>query len=314
MANSTILYACTHDGLAIFNKPGTLPEWLPPRMVLKGQEVTSAWAEPGPPIRVLAAVDGSIMASENGGRTWEAAGPKVAGRASTFMSIFYVADAETLFAVQYDGGLWKSVDGGGSWGKLASLPAEGCVLALEPAAGAVGEFYALVGESEGTALYVGNPDSGRWTAVGDDGLRDLELVTIGQAGDQGLYGLTPSGIVGIEAGEEAGRVAITPRGAAPGDGQALAVIPGAVSMHPALVVGTQAGIGVSPDGGLTWNTPGLPHGGGVTVFARDPERRDRLYAAVGGGYLLESGNRGADWQEINAKPVGPVGYLFVLRI
>ena len=72
MANSSILYACTHGGLAIFNKPGTLPEWLPPRMVLEGQEVTSVWGEPGPPIRVLTATNGMVMLSENGGRTWDA--------------------------------------------------------------------------------------------------------------------------------------------------------------------------------------------------------------------------------------------------
>ena len=56
MANATIIYACTQDGLLIFNKPGTLTEWLPPRMALEGRAVLSAWAEPGPPIRVLAAV------------------------------------------------------------------------------------------------------------------------------------------------------------------------------------------------------------------------------------------------------------------
>src|SRR2546423_5670190 len=75
MANSTIFYACTPDGLAIFNKPGTAPEWLPPRLVLKGREVTSAWAEPGPPIRALAAVDGILMVSESGGGHWEAVVP-----------------------------------------------------------------------------------------------------------------------------------------------------------------------------------------------------------------------------------------------
>src|SRR6476661_3922178 len=92
MANSTILYACTHTGLAIFNKPGTLPEWLPPRPVLQGKEVTSAWGEPGPPIRVLAAVDGALQLSENGGRTWEPASLGADAGSSPFMSIFYVAD------------------------------------------------------------------------------------------------------------------------------------------------------------------------------------------------------------------------------
>ncbi|MGA7731127.1 MAG: hypothetical protein WCD37_07620 [Chloroflexia bacterium] len=312
MANSTILYACTHEGLAIFNKPGTLPEWLPPRMSLPQQEVTSAWAEPGPPIRVLAAVDGALMLSENGGRTWEAVKPGDGDGASPFMSIFYVSDTHTVFAVQYDGGLWKSGDGGGSWERLRSLPAEGCVLALEPVHGSAGEFYALVGESDGAALYRGSPDTGRWSAVAGEGLRDLGLVAIGQAAGVGLYGLTAEGVVAVVERDE--NVDVTLLEGSPQGGEALAVITGAALVQAALVVGTQDGAVVGPDGGATWNTPEMPHDGGVTAFARDPERRDRLYAALGTGYLVESGNRGGSWQAINVAPVGPVGFIYVVRI
>src|SRR6476646_1772728 len=46
MANATIIYACTGSGLLMFNKPGTSPEWLPPRMALEGRDVLSAWADP----------------------------------------------------------------------------------------------------------------------------------------------------------------------------------------------------------------------------------------------------------------------------
>src|SRR4051794_9065960 len=76
MANSTIIYACTDDGLAIFNRPGTLPEWLPPRRVLRGVRVGAAWGEPGPPMRVLVIGDGKLLLSENGGRTWVPVGPE----------------------------------------------------------------------------------------------------------------------------------------------------------------------------------------------------------------------------------------------
>lgn len=307
MANSTILYACTHEGLAIFNKPGTLPEWLPPRMALAGQEVTSVWAEPGPPIRVLAAAGGALLLSENGGRTWDAVVLPGAA-ASPFMSIFYIADTHTIHAVQYDGSPWRSGDSGASWEKLPALPAEGCVLALEPVHAAAGQFYALVGESGGTTLYRGSIDEGNWRTV-DMGEDALELISIAQAGDAGLYGLTSEGVISVQ---EDG--SIDPLQGAPAGGQALAAIPGAAGAPPALVVGTESGIVVSPDGGATWSMPELPHTGGITAFERDPERRDRLYAAVGTGYLLESGNRGASWQAINAQPVGPVGYLFVVRI
>src|SRR5436305_9459086 len=78
MANVTTIYACTQDGLYIFNKPGTLTEWLPPRRVLEGRQVLASWVEPGPPVRLLAAIGmdgdqekGELLASDNGGRAWE---------------------------------------------------------------------------------------------------------------------------------------------------------------------------------------------------------------------------------------------------
>src|SRR6476619_5112262 len=78
MANVTTIYACTAEGLYVFNKPGTSTEWLPPRHVLVGRPVLAAWAEPGPPTRLLAVASGEtaedageLLVSMNGGRAWE---------------------------------------------------------------------------------------------------------------------------------------------------------------------------------------------------------------------------------------------------
>ena len=62
---------------------------------------------------------------------------------------------------------------------------------------------------------------------------------------------------------------------------------------------------------------GKPQGFNIQLMralARDPERRDRIYAVVGDGYLFESGNRGQAWEPINTAPVGQVSFLFVVRI
>jgi photosystem II stability/assembly factor-like uncharacterized protein len=180
MANATIIYACTADGLVILTKPGTLPEWLPPRRVLVGRRVVSVWGEPGPPIRVLVAADGELLLSENGGRSWE---PVEVGSAVTSAS------------------------------QMAML-----------------------------------------------------------------------------------------------------AVPGAEGKPPALTVGTVSGLAVSPDGGASWRVVGLPQQGGVVALARDPERRDRIYAATDTGYVFESGNRGQAWQQVNAAPLPPPSYLYVVRI
>ncbi|HYO50843.1 MAG TPA: hypothetical protein VEW94_13410 [Chloroflexia bacterium] len=180
MANATIIYACTPDGLVILTRPGTLPEWLPPRRVLVGRHLASVWGEPGPPIRVLAVANGELLLSENGGRSWE-------------------------------------------------------------------------------------------------------TVEVGSAV--------------ISASQVA-----------------MLAVPGAEGKPPALVVGTASGLAVSPDGGASWQVIEMPQQGGVVALARDPERRDRIYAATDTGYVFESGNRGQAWQQVNATPLPPVSYLYVVRI
>jgi photosystem II stability/assembly factor-like uncharacterized protein len=235
MANSTIIYTCTDDGLAIFNKPGTLSEWLPPRNVLQGQRVASAWSEPGPPIRVVVVADGKLLLSESGGRMWDAVGPHgIEGLQA--LALDYDATTQTLRSVNEDGSTWISTDGGATW-EIAPR-----------------EEILPAGPTPGYAAQ-----------------------------------LPPGTLVSVE-------------------------IPGAVGTPPALVAGTPDGLQVSPDGGDTWEEPDLPRAGSITALERDPERRDRLYAATSTGYLFESGNRGQSWQAINREPVAQVRALFVLRI
>src|SRR5438105_11222528 len=132
MANATIIYACTRDGLLVFNKPGTSTEWLPPRMSLEGRAVLSAWAEAGPPIRVLAAVvdkdaglggmGGELLLSENGGRSWD-------GRleAPVTALIGFPDDLSRLYAGMAAGGMAGSLDGGKTWGILPGFEQGGSV-------------------------------------------------------------------------------------------------------------------------------------------------------------------------------------------
>src|SRR5215210_2496167 len=119
MANVTTIYACTADELAIFNKPGTLNEWLPPRRVLGGLPVRSVWAEAGPPIRVVAVQNGELLVSENGGRAWEKTNTEQPAL------VLFAGDTErTVYASLQGGGLLGSNDGGESWRALADVPGD----------------------------------------------------------------------------------------------------------------------------------------------------------------------------------------------
>jgi hypothetical protein len=303
MANSTILYACTTGGLAILNKPGTLPEWLPPRRVLEGETVAAAWADPGPPIMVLAAVGDTLMLSANGGRTSESVGAKQTHAAVTYLA--YREDRHTIYAALQDGTLWRSTDSGALWEALPDLPGAGRTVSLLPEGE---EAYLLLDQGGITALYSGNPDTGGWKPISTEG---IEVRAIATAQDTGvLYALTPGGIAVRDAADGSWK---SLQGS-PQDGQALTLIPGANPATLEIVVGTPAGIAVGPDAGATWHTPELPQPGSVTALARDPERRDRLYAVTETGYLFESANRGQSWQPINAAPLAPVLSLYVVRI
>ena len=202
-------------------------------MVLQGRHVGAAWAEPGPPIRVLVAADGGLLLSESGGRMWEEVGPQdLEGR---IVSLDHDEGRHLLLAMKDDGSLWVSSDGGVTW-------------------------------------EAGSNEEKRESEKGAD------------------YGaLLPVGTL------------------------AWVEIPGAGG-SVTLVAGTSDGLQVSEDGGNTWSAAALPREGEVTALARDPERRDRLYAATATGYLFESGNRGRSWEAINDEAVGSVGAMFVLRI
>jgi photosystem II stability/assembly factor-like uncharacterized protein len=212
-----------------------LPEWLPPRRVLQGQHVGAAWAELGPPIRVVAVADGGLVLSENGGRAWEPVGPKGV-RGQRVLSLDYDAGRHILTVTTESGDTWVSTDGGARW---------------------------LIEAREEKPL--------------DDPAQAYAAQ------------LPPGTLVSV-------------------------AIPGAPGTPVALVAGTPNGLQISPDGGASWTQPALPNEGSVTALARDPERRDRLYAATSTGYLFESGNRGRTWESINAEPVGAVGALYVIRI
>lgn len=299
MANSTILYACTEHGLDIVNKPGTSTEWLPLRMVLQDRAVVSAWAEPGPPIRVMAvASGGGLLLSENGGRTWS----PVAGLGSV-ATIFELGDPTVPHIIMEDGTVVRTSDGGLTWETLSSMPGGVQVLpgtSVVP----VGEYTYLVVTREGTRVLLrGNLASDEWTDVELDGVAAVAY----DADKGGLYACAPLGVY-VSAGSTWSLLPGSPR-----DGNSIVVIPGATAKPPTLLVATPSGLSASPDTNA-WQTVDLPHEGTPTAFARDPERRDRVYAAINTGYLLESGNRGQLWQAINNTSLAQVSALFVVRI
>ena len=304
MANSTIIYAGTRNGLAIFNKPGTSPDWLPARMALGGRAVLSVWAETGPPIRVVAAAEnpGELLLSESGGRDWE---PRLDAPVTT---IFATPDETArLYAGMNHGGLAGSVDGGGSWGILPGIELGGSIRVITADLKEPGRLYILLQLGDGeTALIDGIPEQVPWRRQALAGITAFSQ----EAPTDDLYACTTEGV--YLSADKGDTWAALP--GSPAHGKAITVIPGPQNGLPALVVGTPEGLFVSPDDGGTWQQAEVPQDGVVVAIARDPERRDRVYAATDTGFVFESGNRGQSWQPVNSQPVAEIKALYVLRI
>jgi photosystem II stability/assembly factor-like uncharacterized protein len=313
VANATIIYACTAEGLAILNKPGTLNEWLPPRRVLEGRPVLSVWGDPGPPIRVVAAVNadpyggegagGELLLSESGGRTWER---KLAGPVISVLGVESEEGLVRLYAGMEEGGIAGSIDGGVTWGVLPGLERGGRVRLVGADIKDRARLYVLLEDGEGTALLHGSPEEGEWRTLATFSASAIAQDTA--TGD--LYASTPGE---VEMSADMGST-WAPLPGSPSGGSPIAVIPGPQDSPPSLVMGASPGLFVSPDGGITWSPVELPAPGAVTALARDPERRDRLYAATSSGYIFESGNRGLAWQQVNVEPLPEASYLYVVRI
>lgn len=304
MANSTILYACTDIGLVIINRPGTLPEWLPPRRVLDGVRVVSVWAEPGPPIRVLAAAEAGLLLSENGGRGWQSVGsPAIAAPAT---AISQGEKGTQLYTGTGNGGLYLSADGGVSWASLSPPSDNGPIASIIESGASPGQFYLIVAQHGAASLLGGSPQEGLWKKLPVHGLSSIAE----DVGTGNLYATLSSG---VQKGSDRGAL-WEQLPASPAGGVAILAVAGASGKAPALVVGTPTGLYISPDGGAGWQEAALPQPSAVTALAHDPERRDRLYAATASGFLLESGNRGQSWQPVNAEPLPVTRYLFVVRI
>ena len=269
------------------------------RVVLPDRAVVSAWAEPGPPIRVMV-VDsgGELLLSETGGRTWS----PVPGLASV-ASLFEVGDPPLPHVITHDGTIARTGDGGATWETLPFAPGAVQVSPGAHVSGA-GEYVYLLCTVEGRASVLrGNLATGEWADMGLEGVAALTH----DADKGGLYACGP---LGVYAGAGSSWTLLP---GLPRDGTSIVAIPGPAARPPTLLVGSPTGLSVSPDTNA-WQAAELPHEGAITALARDPERRDRVYAATSTGYLLESGNRGQSWQAVNSNPTGLVSSLFVVRI
>jgi len=258
---------------------------------------------------------GGIVKSTDGAASWK---PANAGR--SFIDVRAMAidpmNADTMYASIGSDGVFKSVDRGGNWAKLASFQFSAAfgfsgrgyarflaVDFLRP-----NTLYALTARTDGASgfdeLLFKSTDSGAsWSSVSPpgSGCAGLSAITMDPTDPNTLY------VSGMDCEGEWPLMYKSTDGGVSWSDRLFNCCDNAVAIdrtNPAsLYGGTPSGVMKSNDGGATWTRTGLS--AGANVLALDPANPSILYAAAGGselsglGGVFKSTDGGVSWLPIN---------------
>ena len=253
-------------------------------------------------MRVAAVAGGALRVSDNGGRVWQDI--ELPAQPLALWESKAEGASSTLYVAMAGGGLAASNDGGLNWNQLPPIPATPTHITAGQASD--GLTLLVARNREEGVLLLGTPEKGEWKTLFSGDLA-------GAAQDPNSGNLYAATSAGVQRSDDLGATwAMLPN--SPANANVLTSIPGPTGKPPTILAGTPNGLYASADGSETWHRTQLPHEGGVVALARDPERRDRVYAALSTGYLCESANRGIAWELINSQPLPPIHSLYVIRI
>ena len=289
-----------------------------------------------------ALIPGSILKSANGGVSYWTVLPN---------KIFYSVAAlpgETVLAGSYKDGLWRSLDGGGSWARsvqglnnsrvtgmvfagakeiYASTTTGGGVYKSSDSGLTWTEFNAGLLDEQVNALVMHpvnprilfaltntaglrkiNLDGGSWSRVNELQLESITPLTEMPA----LYGLEAPGSETeiFTPGDEAFHQAASIQGL---PGTPLLTLVFAPSDAAVAYLGSNgSGVYASFDSGVTWGPAGL-QGKAVRAVAVHPGDASRLYAATSdAGCVWVSANRGANWACLQLPDSGAAVYALAV--
>jgi photosystem II stability/assembly factor-like uncharacterized protein len=245
---------------------------------------------------VLVGISNPQLASA-GVNVWSGNGPE--GGTINALVLDPVTPA-TVYAATAGGGVFKSVNGGGSWSAVNTGLDHRMVysLAIDPVTPEI--LYA------GTALggVYKSIDSGESWSPASSGLAAMfiQSLALDPAAPTTLYAGTSSGV--FKSVDSGGNWSAMNNGLTSTSVQDLAIDPAT----PATVYAGTSGGGAfkSTDGGANWSAinTGLP-GGTVLGLAIDPVTPATLYAGTGGSGVYKSTDGGANWSVANTGQTEP---------
>ena len=228
-------------------------------------------SHPDRPGRLFAAPEGGgALRSDDGGRTWRAAGSGLPAAQVAALAVAAAAP-DTIYAAVVGDGIWRSEDAGESWSFVMDRPwiaeAEREVRALASVnlASGMGGIWIYAGTETGL------------TRVPDCFCRWQDVVA-GDAMDALVAGAAPAPTAPLPAGEPV--LALASAHAA------------AERLHSAL----PSGLWASVDGGVAWTRQSDLRAAALAIHPRDP---DHIVAATDGG-LSQSRDGGTTWAALAA--------------
>jgi photosystem II stability/assembly factor-like uncharacterized protein len=317
----TTLY--TADSKNIYKSTDQASTW---KRIFQGGNthiISDLAANPGDPLAIYAVTyAGDVLRSRDAGLHWDAANNGLGGMNISFFYSRYVdappgiavdpADPSTMYAGSYEGGLFKTTDGGDTW-TFSDTGFAGTTiksLAIPP-----DSPYIAYAAADGFGLFESSNGGKSWRKIGrgiDD--RFIWCVTIDPSNSSNVYVGTEEGHVfkSVDAGESwinsSSGLPTVP------SGPFLAVVRLVIdASHPAVLFaamnsGTGAsgyGLFKSVDYGATWirsdaelgNRPNATPIKEVQDVAIDPGG-SIVYAVMLGGDLFKSSDLGANWRPV----------------
>ncbi|MBN1567289.1 MAG: hypothetical protein JXA73_05555 [Acidobacteria bacterium] len=309
------IYLTTLGGYGVYKSINAGDDWSPSNSGLDDYSVSSLAIDPADPQTLYVAADEEVFKSINGGMTWTASDSGLIDHYRAFKLAVDPRVPTTIYMGTWGFGMFKSMDGGQSWGEItANLTLRVIIaLAIDP----VDSSTIYAGTFE--ALFKSTDAGDSWDTV-NHGIASVSFRTIAidPKFPQTLYVGTDGGIFKSTDGGNTWR----PINAGLADSivLSLAIDP---SDARTLYAGTYGGrlegtkgLHKSTDGGSQWFPLSMGWlGAGVNIYdlAIDPINPQNIYA-TGLSYVFKSTNGGIDWTSFWLGRAGPVYDIRVLAI